>query len=352
MTLDALSDAAPTPAPGAPPPTTTDVAATRGRVFSGVQPSGLPHLGNYLGAFRNYIAMQEGYDAIYCIVDYHALTSTHDGEVIRRNAREMALGLLALGLDPERSILFRQSDRPEHLELSWFFSSVVPVSWVERTPSFKEKRRTQPDDVNHALLSYPVLQAADIAIYHAGYVPVGSDQAAHVELAREIVRAWNTRYGDYFVEPEAVFTDSPMIRGTDGVTKMSKSLGNTIDLFAPEAELRKQVTSMVTDTQRILRTDPGRPEVCNVCQLHRYFGEDYESIWEGERTARTGCVDTKRLLADRILSRFAEARARREELAARPGLVEEILRAGAERLAPQASETVRVCHERMGLGPR
>jgi tryptophanyl-tRNA synthetase len=325
--------------------------STRGRVFSGVQPSGLPHVGNYLGAFRNYIAMQDTHDAIYCIVDYHALTSTHDGELIRRSTQEMALGLLALGLDPERAILFRQSDRPEHVELSWLLASVVPVTWVERTPSFKEKKRTQPEDVNHALLTYPILQAADIAIYHARYVPVGKDQAAHLELAREIVRAWNARYGEYFTEPEAVFTDSPIVRGTDGVNKMSKSLGNVLEIFADEAELRRQVTSMVTDTQRIRRADPGRPEICNVCQLHRLFSpDDYEAIWEGERTARTGCVDTKKLLAERMLAFFAEARERRRELAARPGYVEGVLQAGAERLAPLARETLRECHERMGLG--
>ncbi len=315
-----------------------------------MQPSGLPHVGNYLGAFRNYIAMQDGHDAIYCIVDYHALTSTHDSELIRRNTHEMALGLLALGLDPEKAVLFRQSDRPEHAELAYLLSTVVPVSWVERTPSFKEKKRTQPDDVNHALLTYPVLQTADIAIYHARYVPVGKDQAAHLELAREIVRAWNARYGDYFVEPEAVFTDSPVVRGTDGVQKMSKSLGNVVEIFGDEAVIRKQIMSMVTDTQRVLRTDPGRPEVCNVCQLHRFFGDDYELIWDGERTARTGCVDTKRLLADRMLTFFAEARERRRELEAKPGYVEEVLRAGAETLAPMAAETLRVVRDRMGLG--
>ena len=323
----------------------------RARVFSGVQPSGLPHVGNYLGAFRNYIAMQDGYDAIYCIVDYHALTSTHDGQLIRRNTREMALGLLALGLDPERAILFRQSDRPEHTELMWLLATVTPVSWVERTPSFKDKKRTQPEDVNHALLTYPILQAADIAIYKARYVPVGKDQAAHLELAREIVRAFNARYGPVLVEPEAVFTDSPIVRGTDGLNKMSKSLGNTIDIFGDEAVIRKQVMSMVTDTQRVLRSDHGRPEVCNVCQLHRFFGDDYEAIWDGERTARSGCVDTKRLLAERMLAFFAEARERRRELDARPGYVEEVLRAGSERLAPLAAEMLRECHQRMGLGP-
>ena len=333
-------------------------AATRlqspdgGRVFSGVQPSGLPHVGNYLGAFRNYIAMQETHDTVICIVDYHALTSTHDAELVRRNTQEMALGLLALGLDPERAVLFRQSDRPEHLELAWLFATVTPVSWVERTPSFKEKKRSQPHDVNHALLTYPVLQAADIAIYHARQVPVGKDQQAHLELAREIVRAWNARYGAYFIEPEAVFTDSPVVKGTDGVNKMSKSLGNVVEIFAEPDAIRKQVMSMVTDTQRILRTDPGRPEICNVCQLHRFFSPDYETIWEGERTARTGCVDTKRLLADRMLETFAEARERRAELASRPGYVEEVLQAGAATLEPLARETIRECHERMGLGPR
>jgi tryptophanyl-tRNA synthetase len=227
------------------------------------------------------------------------------------------------------------------------------VPWVERTPSFKEKKRSQPDDVNFALLSYPVLQTADIAIYKARYVPVGKDQAAHLELAREIVRAFNARYGPVFPEPEAVFTDSPIVKGTDGANKMSKSLGNVVEIFGDEATIRKQVMSMVTDTKRILRTDPGRPEVCNVCQLHRQFSpDDFETIWDGERTARTGCVDTKRLLADRMLAFFAEARERHRELSARPGYVEEILRAGAERLAPLAAETLRECHERMGLGPR
>jgi tryptophanyl-tRNA synthetase len=323
---------------------------TRARVFSGVQPSGVAHIGNYLGAFRNYVAMQDTHDAIYCIVDYHALTSTHDGELIRQNTHEMALDLLALGIDPARSVLFRQSDRPEHIELAWFLASVAPVSWIERTPTFKEKNRSQPDDVNFALLSYPVLQTADIAIYKATHVPVGKDQDAHLELAREIVRAFNRRYGEVFPEPQAVYTESPVVLGTDGVSKMSKSVGNTIDIFAPEAVVRKQIMSMVTDTQRILRTQPGRPEVCNVCQLHRFFGDDYEVIWDGERTARTGCVDTKRLLADRMLAYFAEARDRRAELAARPDYVEDVLRSGAERLAPLAQQTIADCHERMGLG--
>ncbi len=327
-------------------------ALTSERVFSGIQPSGLPHLGNYLGAFRNWIDLQERGDTIYCIVDFHALTSTHDPEVVRKNTHDMAITMMALGLDPEKSILFRQSDRPEHAELAYLLSTVVPVTWVERTPSFKEKKRTQPEDVNHALLTYPVLQTADIAIYHAGRVPVGKDQAAHLELAREILRAWNRRYGEYFVEPDALFTDSPVVLGTDGVQKMSKSLGNVVEILGDEETIRKQVMSMVTDTQRIKRTDPGRPEVCNVCQLHRFFGDDYEYIWDGERTARTGCVDTKKLLAERLLGPFADAREKARELESKPDHVEEILRAGAAKLAPMAAETLGEVHERMGLAAR
>ena len=321
----------------------------RQRAFSGIQPSGLPHIGNYLGAIRNYVKLQDEYDAIYCIVDYHALTSTHDPELIRRNTFEMAVGLLALGLDPERCTLFVQSDRPEHTELAWLLSTVTPVSWVERTPSFKEKKRTQPDDVNHALLTYPVLQTADIVIYKATAVPVGKDQAAHLELAREITRAFNARYGDVFPEPAAVFTDSPIILGTDGTNKMSKSLGNTIEVFGEPDEIRRQVMSMVTDTRRILRTDPGRPEICNVCQMHRFFGDDFETIWEGERTARTGCVDTKKLLAERIIDSFAAARERRNELTAQPERVRQVLGDGAAHLAPIARATLAEVRARMGL---
>src|SRR4051812_43502102 len=293
--------------------------------------------------------LQWEYEAIYCIVDYHALTSTHEAALLRSRTREMAAGLLALGLDPEKCTLFVQSHRPEHTELTWLLATVTPVSWVERTPTYKEKRETQPDDVNHALLTYPVLQAADIVIYKATHVPVGKDQAAHLELSREIVRAFNHRYGETFPEPQAVHTEAPVVLGTDGVRKMSKSVGNTIEILAEPDVIRRQVMSMVTDTQRILRTDPGRPEVCNVCQLHRFFGEDYLEIQDGERTARTGCVDTKKLLADRIVAHYAPARDRFEELMGHPAEVDGILEAGADRLAPIARATIDEVHRKMGL---
>jgi tryptophanyl-tRNA synthetase len=325
------------------------VPAARPRIFSGIQPSGIVHLGNDLGAVRNYVRLQYEYEAIYCIVDYHALTSTHDAQILRTRTREMAASLLALGLDPDRCALFVQSHRPEHTELAWLLATVTPVSWLERTPTYKEKKQDQPDDVNHGLLTYPVLQAADIVIYKASLVPVGRDQAAHLELSREIVRAFNARYGDTFPEPQAVYTESPTVLGTDGVKKMSKSVGNTIDILASADVIRKQVMSMVTDTKRILRSDPGRPEVCNVCQLQRSFGDDYESLWDGERTARTGCVDMKKVLAERIIERYAEARGRYAELMADPAQVDEILAAGAERVRPLAVTTMAEVREKMGL---
>jgi tryptophanyl-tRNA synthetase len=332
-----------------PAPSPVEAPVAKPRIFSGIQPSGVPHIGNDLGAIRNYVKLQFEYEAIYCIVDYHALTSLHDPERLRLQTREMAAGLLALGLDPERCTLFVQSHRPEHTELAWLLMTVTPVSWLERTPTYKEKKANQPDDINHGLLTYPVLQAADIVIYKASLVPVGKDQAAHLELSREIVRAFNSRYGDTFPEPQAVFTESPIVLGTDGVRKMSKSIGNTIDIFAPEDVIRKQVMSMVTDTKRILRTDPGRPEVCNVCQTHPAFGDDYEQIWEGERTARTGCVDTKKLLLERILAHYAEARERYAELMADPTRVDRILADGAERVRPIAQATMDEVREKMGL---
>ena len=319
------------------------------RIFSGIQPSGTVHLGNDLGAIRNYVKLQDEYEAIYCIVDYHALTSTHDADVLRARTREMGAALIALGLDPERCTLFIQSHRPEHTELAWLLATVTPVSWLERTPTYKEKTQQQPDDVNHGLLTYPVLQAADIVIYKGSLVPVGRDQAAHLELSREIVRAFNRRYGDTFPEPEAVFTEAPNVLWTEGVKKMSKSVGNTIDILAEPDLIRKQVTSMVTDTQRILRTQPGRPEVCNVCQLQPFFGDDYEDLWDGERTARTGCVDMKRLLAERIVKHYAPARERYLELLANPARLDEILRSGADRLAPKAAAPMDEVRQRMGL---
>jgi tryptophanyl-tRNA synthetase len=349
-TLAAMTTDAPAPKPAA----RASSLPAKPRAFSGIQPSGVTHLGNDLGAIRNYVALQnrgavEGFETIYCIVDYHALTSVHDPDRLRRQTLEMAASLIALGLDPDKCTLFVQSHRPEVTELCWLLNTVTPVGWLQRTPTYKEKRHTQPEDVNHGLLTYPVLQAADIVIYKASLVPIGKDQAPHLELSREIVRAFNARYGETFPEPHAVYTDAPVVVGTDGVKKMSKSVGNTIEILGEPDLIRKQVMSMVTDTQRILRSDPGRPQVCNVCQMHRHFGDDYEEIWEGERTARTGCVDTKKLLAQRIIEHYAPARETYRELIADPVRLSRILDAGAERIRPIAEATMAEVRERMGL---
>jgi tryptophanyl-tRNA synthetase len=328
-----------------------DASARRERVFSGIQPSGASHLGNYLGAQQNYVALQDRYEAIYGIVDLHALTTVHDGAELRRLGHEMVLDLLAVGLDAERCALVRQSDLPEHTELAWIFDTVTPVSWAERTPTYKEKR-DQGIDNSLGLLTYPILQAADIVLYKASRVPVGKDQAAHLELSREVVRAFNRRYGDVFPEPEPIFTESPIVLGIDGAAKMSKSANNTIPIFAEPDEIRRLVMSMVTDPQRIRRTDPGRPEVCNVCQLHRFFGGDYLEIQDGERTARTGCVETKQLLAERIIEFFRPMREKRDRLAADPGVVEETLAAGAAKVRPIIDATMREVRDAVGIGPR
>ncbi len=334
-----------TPDPATQPP------AARERVFSGIQPSGASHLGNYLGAQVNYVALQDRYEAIYGIVDLHAMTTVHDGEVLRQLTHDMVLDLLAVGLDPERCAIIRQSDFPEHSELMWIFDTVVPVSWLERNPTYKEARAEGKENSN-GLLTYPVLQAADIVIYKASRVPVGKDQAAHLELSREIVRAFNRRYGDIFPEPEAVYTDAPVVLGLDGQRKMSKSAGNTIPIFAEPDEIRRLVMSMVTDPQRIKRTDPGRPEVCNVCgNLHRFFSPDYLQIQEGERTARTGCVETKQLLAERIIEFFRPMREKRMELAADPAHVERVLASGAEKVRPIIEATMAEVRDAVGIGP-
>jgi tryptophanyl-tRNA synthetase len=261
----------------------------------------------------------------------------------------MVLDLLAVGLDPERCALIRQSDFPEHAELAWIFNTVVPVSWAERTPTYKEKRQ-QGIENSMGLLDYPILQAADIVIYKATHVPVGKDQAAHLELSREIVRAFNRRYGEIFPEPQPVYTEAPTVLGIDGQAKMSKSAGNTIPIFAEPDEIRRLVMSMVTDPQRIKRTDPGRPEICNVCQLHRFFGDDYLQIQDGERTARTGCVDTKQLLAERIIEFFRPMREKRLELAADPGVVEDTLAAGAAKVRPILEATMAEVRAAVGIG--
>ncbi len=270
-----------------------------GRVFSGARPTGRQHLGNYLGAIKNYVSLQDAYDCVYCIVDVHALTTIETTENIRQSTHEMALDWLAAGIRPEESILFIQSHVPQVMELHTYLSMVTQLGKLTDLPTFKDMVRQHPDNVNYGLLGYPVLMSADILLYKADIVPVGIDQAPHVEFTREIVRTFNHRYKTkVLVEPRTKHTEVLKVLGLDGREKMSKSLNNHIELASTPEETRQRVMQMVTDPQRIRRTDPGNPDVCNVFSMHKLFSStaEIETINRDCRTAALGCVDCKNSL--------------------------------------------------------
>ncbi len=322
----------------------------KGRVFSGARPTGRQHIGNYLGAIQNYVKLQDEYDCIYCIVDIHALTTLEDLSEMQYNIREMMLDWLAAGLDPEKSILFVQSHVPEVTELHTFLSMITPLGWLMRVPTFKEKARQQPHNVNYGLVGYPVLQTADIILYKADAVPVGEDQLPHLELAREIVRRFNNLIAPVFPEPQAKLTTAPMIVGLDGENKMSKSLDNHLELAATPEETEKRIKAAFTDPQRLRRNDPGRPEVCNIYSLHGFYDpEKLDEIARQCRAAEIGCVDCKKMLAAALNTAMEPFRERRAEFAARKGYVEEIAIDGAKQARAIARETIREVKEKMCL---
>ena len=315
----------------------------KGRVFSGARPTGRQHLGNYLGAIRNYVALQDDYDCVYCIVDLHALTTLEDTAHLKEWTYEMVLDWLAAGIDPERgTIVFVQSHVPQVTELHTILSMVTPLGKLTRLPTFKEKVRQQPDNVNYGLVGYPVLMCADITLYKANAVPVGVDQASHLEFTREIVRTFNHHFGPVLVEPQAVYTETPRVLGIDGVNKMSKSLDNHIEIASSPEEIYARARMMVTDPQRQRRTDPGRPEVCNVFSLHQVFTpqETVAQIDSDCRTAGIGCVDCKKMLAENLADYFAPLRERRARLAENPDEVWEVLHRGAEKAGVIASQVI------------
>jgi tryptophanyl-tRNA synthetase len=321
-------------------------------VFSGIQPSGELHLGNYIGAIRNWVTMQEEYRTFYCVVDYHAITQDYAPKEMPKRVLDMAADILALGVDPEKSTLFVQSHVREHTELCWVLNAVTGFGDLERMTQFKDKSQNQPENINAGLFEYPVLQAADILLYKADLVPVGQDQVQHVEIARRIARSFNHRWGKTFPECDAKLTETPKLLGLDGKQKMSKSLGNHIPLSATlEKPLRKLLGKAVTDEKRVERTDPGDPFVCNVYSMHKIFSTEEDRAWvvEGCTTAGIGCVDCKGRLAQRIVEHFAGYHERRAELAAHPGRVEEILRAGAEKARKVAQATMTEVRTKMGL---
>jgi tryptophanyl-tRNA synthetase len=320
-------------------------------VFSGIQPSGELHLGNYLGAIRNWVALQGQYHCFFCVVDYHAITQTYEVKDMASRVFDMVVDLLALGIDPEKSTLFVQSMVPEHTELAWIFDSVTGFGDLERMTQFKDKAQNQPDNINVGLFQYPVLQTADILLYKAQLVPVGADQVQHIELARRIARSFNHRWGKIFPECEPLLSSTPKILGLDGQAKMSKSLGNTIGLAESEKSIRKKLRAAATDPARVQRTDPGNPDVCNIHTLHTFFSDEATLAWvrDGCTTAGIGCVDCKDKLADNLTAHFAPYRDKRAALLADPAQVHAILRAGAEKARAVARATMSEVRAKLGL---
>lgn len=328
------------------------MSTKKGRVFSGARPTGRQHLGNYLGAIKNYVALQDEYDCVYCIVDLHALTTVEDTEDLRQNTYEMALDFLAAGIRPEESIVFVQSHVPQVTELHTILSMVTPLGKLTDLPTFKEKVRMHPHNINYGLVGYPVLMAADITLYKASVVPVGVDQASHLEFTRETVRSFNYRFKtNVLIEPEMKVTEVPKVIGIDGQQKMSKSLDNHIEIAATPEETTKRVMMMVTDPQRQRRSDPGNPDVCNVFSFHKIFSspEEVEMVNVECRRAGIGCVDCKKLLAKNLNAHLAPFRARRAELDQKPDDVWNVLEDGARRAREIAEQTMKEVRAAVGL---
>ena len=321
------------------------------RIFSGIQPSGELHIGNYLGAVKNWAELQRSYESFFCIVDYHAITIPYEPEDLRARTREMMVSLLAAGLDPSTSTIFVQSMVPEHTELAWIFNSVTPLGELERQTQYKDKA-SRMESVPAGILNYPILQAADILLYRADLVPVGEDQVQHLELSREIARRWNARFSDgFFPEPQAKLTPARRIMGLDGNAKMSKSVGNTVGLLEPPESIWEKLRPAVTDPARVRRTDPGTPEVCNIYHLHRAFSPpDVVAHVETQcRTAGWGCIECKKVLFEHMNKELAPIRARSVEIRARPEIVDQVIGDGAATARRVASETMREVKLRMGL---
>ena len=328
-------------------------------VFSGIQPTGELHLGNYLGAVRNWVTLQDQYRCVFCIVDYHALTQDYDTKEMAKRVTEMVIDLLALGIDPDRSLLFLQSMVPEHTELAWVLTNVTGFGDLERMTQFKDKIESQPENVNAGLFQYPVLQAADIMLYKAELVPVGQDQVQHIELARRIARSFNHRFGKVFPECEPLLTNLPKLLGLDGKKKMSKSLGNHIPLTvfgqgaAGDKQLKKLLSRAVTDEKRVTREDPGNPDDCNIGTMHKALSsaEDLAWVYQGCTTAAIGCVDCKGRLADNLTAHFASYAQRRAELVAAPERVQDVLEQGAAKARAIAQRTLAEVRKKLGLWP-
>jgi tryptophanyl-tRNA synthetase len=328
------------------------MAAKKGRVFSGARPTGRQHLGNYLGAMQNYVALQEEYDCIYSIVDVHALTTMETTRDLRQNTYEMALDWLAVGIRPEEAIVFIQSHVPQVMELHTYLSMITSLGKLTDLPTFKEKARQNPNNVNYGLVGYPVLMAADIILYKSDLVPVGVDQAPHIEFTRELVRSFNYHYNtQVLIEPQMKVTKVPKVLGIDGVQKMGKSLNNHIELASTPKETQQRVMQMVTDPQRARRSDPGNPDVCNVFNMHKIFStpEQVENINRECRSAGIGCVDCKKIFAQNLNTHLEPFRERRAEFDSHPDQVWDILHDGDQRAGKIAEATMVEVRQAIGL---
>jgi tryptophanyl-tRNA synthetase len=319
------------------------------RILSGMRPTGRFHIGNYLGAAKNWVELQDKHECFYFVADYHALTTEPDGHKAEDKVFDLTADLIAVGIDPKRSVLYLQSKVPEVTELFLLLEMVTPLSWVQRVPTFKQMAKQHPDNVNLGLFSYPILQGADILMVKGGGVPVGKDQLAHLELVREVARRFNRTYAPVFPEPRALLTETPLVKGTDGKQRMSKSVGNIVGVTDDPEVIRKQVHSMVTDTKRIYKSQPGHPRQCNVCQFYQYFFDDWEHYWDLCRKAQIGCNDKKKILADRLVEVFRPFREVRAELS--PEIVNGILEEGSEKARDVARQTLAEARRAVGLPP-
>jgi len=321
------------------------------RIFSGMQPSGRLHIGNYLGALKNWVLLLDSYECIFCIVDYHAITVEYNPREMRSRIIEAAMDYIASGLDPTRCAIFIQSEIPEHTELAWIFNSVTSMGFLERMTQFKEKSSQHKKNVNVGLFTYPVLQAADILLYKAQAVPVGEDQAQHIEFTREIAARFNYRYGNIFPEPQTLLSEAARVLGLDGEHKMSKSMGNDIALTDSPQIVWEKLSTAKTDTQRVRRSDPGRPDLCNIFSYHRFFSseEEVETVRIECQKAGIGCFDCKKLLAKNLQETLAPIQSDRSKLEKDVDMVWDVLHEGAKALAPIAQDTMHEVRSAMGL---
>jgi tryptophanyl-tRNA synthetase len=328
------------------------MAATE-TIVSGMRPTGRLHLGHLHGALKNWVRLQERYRCYFFVADWHALTTDYaNTRGIRDSGIEMVADWLSAGLDPKRAVIFRQSDVKEHAELHLILSMIVPVPWLERNPTYKEQVQElkERDLSTYGFLGYPVLQSADIIMYKGNKVPVGVDQAPHVELSREIVRRFNQVYAPIFPEPEVLLTPTPKVPGLDG-RKMSKSYGNAVFLSDPPEEIDKKLSRMMTDPARATRKDPGEPEKCPAFNLHKIYctAEEIDYVTQGCRTAGIGCLECKKIMIKHVIADLAPIREKRAALEQRPGEVEEVIAAGNRAAQEKAIETMREVRGAIGL---